>query len=105
MTNTSHNVQLLPPNTEWTEDQWTTFRNWIVSHLQAGPVTVTFNKKDGAERVMTCSLQPELLPPIPVKESTTTKKENNNIISVYDLEAQGWRSFIVKNVTNVTLKI
>jgi hypothetical protein len=105
MTNTSNNVQLQPPNTEWTEEQWTTFRNWIVSHLQAGPVTVTFNKKDGAERVMTCSLQPELLPPSPIKESTTTKKENPNIISVYDLEAQGWRSFIVKNVTNVTLKI
>ena len=113
MTNTSHNVQLLPPNTEWTEEQWTTFRNWIVSHLQAGPVTVTFNKKDGAERVMTCSLQPELLPPSPVHESNTNnpvdfpkvKKENPNIISVYDLEAQGWRSFIVKNVTNVTLKI
>ena len=105
MMNTSHNVQLTPPNSEWTEEQWTTFRNWIVSHLQAGPVTVTFNKKDGAERVMTCSLQPELLPPATVKESTTAKKENNNIISVYDLTAQGWRSFIVKNVTNVTLKL
>jgi hypothetical protein len=104
MTNILNNAQLLP-NTEWTDEQWTTFRNWIVSHLQAGPVTVTFNKKDGDERVMTCSLQPELLPPSPVKESTTTKKENNNIISVYDLEAQGWRSFIVKNVTNVTLKL
>ena len=105
MTNISNNVLLQPPNTEWTEEQWTTFRNWIVSHLRAGPVTVTFNKKDGAERVMTCSLQPELLPPAPVKESTTVKKENNNIISVYDLNAQGWRSFIVKNVTNVTLKL
>jgi hypothetical protein len=73
--------------------------------LKVGPVTVTFNKKDGAERVMTCSLQPELLPPAPVKESTTSKKENNNIISVYDLNAQGWRSFIVKNVTNVTLEL
>jgi len=68
-------------------------------------VTVTFNKKDGEERVMTCSLQPELLPAVPIKESTTTKKENTNIISVYDLTAQGWRSFIVKNVTNVTLKL
>ena len=105
MMNTSQNVQLTPPNSEWTEEQWTTFRNWIVGHLQAGPVTVTFNKKDGDERVMTCSLQPELLPPVPVKESTTVKKENTNIISVYDLTAQGWRSFIVKNVTNVTLKL
>lgn len=103
--NTSNNVQLLPPNTEWTEEQWVTFRNWIISHLQAGPVTVTFNKKDGEQRVMTCSLQPELLPPAPIKEATTTKKENTNIVSVYDLTAQGWRSFIVKNVTNVTLEI
>ena len=67
MMNTSHNAQLLPNTEEWTDEQWTTFRNWIVSHLQAGPVTVTFNKKDGAERVMTCSLQPELLPPTTVK--------------------------------------
>lgn len=113
MTNTSNNVQLMPPNSEWTEEQWTTFRDWIVSHLRAGPVTVTFNKKDGAERVMTCTLDPSVLPPTPIHESNTdspinfpkVKKENPNIVSVYDLTALAWRSFIVKNVTNVTLKI
>jgi len=73
--------------------------------LQTGPVTVTFNKKDGTERVMTCSLQPELLPVQEIKESVKEKKENTNIIGVYDLDAQGWRSFTVKNVTNVTLKV
>jgi len=105
MTNTSHNVQLQPPNSEWTEEQWTTFRDWLVSHLRMGPVTVTFNKKDGEQRIMTCSLQPELLPLMPVKESTTAKKENLNNISVYDLTAQGWRSFIVKNVTNISFEL
>lgn len=113
MTNTSHNVQLMPPNSEWTEEQWTTFRDWIVDHLRAGPVTVTFNKKDGAQRVMTCSLQPELLPPMPIHESNTdnpidfpkVKKENLNNLSVYDLTAQGWRSFIVKNVTNISFEL
>jgi hypothetical protein len=103
----------MPPNSEWTEEQWTTFRNWIVSHLRAGSVTVTFNKKDGAERVMTCTLDPSVLPPAPIHESNTdssvnfpkVKKENPNIVSVYDLNALAWRSFIVKNVTNVTLKI
>jgi len=112
MTNTSNNV-LLPPNTEWTDDQWAYFRKWIIGMFQTGPLTVTFNKKDGAQRVMTCSLQSELLPPAPIHESNTknpidlpkVKKENLNIISVYDLEAQGWRSFTVKNVTNVTLKL
>ena len=105
MMNTSHNVQLMPPNTEWTDDQWTTFRSWIVSHLQTGPVTVTFNKKDGSERVMTCSLQPELLPPALVKESKTHRPSSPTVLSVYDLEANAWRSFTVKNVTNVTLKL
>lgn len=105
MTNTSHNVQLMPPNSDWTEEQWTTFRDWLVSHLKMGPVTVTFNKKDGEQRVMNCSLQPELLPPMPVKESTTAKKENLNNLSVYDLTAQGWRSFIVKNVTNISFEL
>jgi hypothetical protein len=113
MTNTLNNVLLQPPSSEWTEEQVTTFRSWLVGMLQTGPVTVTFNKKDGAERVMTCSLQPELLPPVPVHESNTNnpidfpkvKKENLNIISVYDLEATAWRSFTVKNVTNVTLKL
>lgn len=103
----------MPPNSEWTEEQWTTFRDWIVDHLRAGPVTVTFNKKDGAQRVMTCSLQPELLPPMPIHESNTdnpidfpkVKKENLNNLSVYDLTAQGWRSFIVKNVTNISFEL
>jgi hypothetical protein len=102
--NTLNNELLVNlPNLD--EEQLTKFRDWLIGMLKVGPVIVTFNKKDGAERVMTCSLQPELLPPAPVKESTTTKKENTNIISVYDLTAQGWRSFIVKNVTNVTLKL
>jgi hypothetical protein len=113
MTNTSHNVQLTPPNKDWTEEQWTTFRDWLISHLKMGPVTVTFNKKDGEQRVMTCSLQPELLPPMPVHESNTNnpvdfpkvKKENLNNVSVYDLKAEGWRSFILKNVTNITFDL
>jgi hypothetical protein len=104
----------MPPNTEWTDDQWTTFRSWIISHLQVGPVTVTFNKKDGSERVMTCSLQPELLPPATIKESNTNnpadvlkthRPSSSAVLSVYDLEANAWRSFTVKNVTNVTLKL
>ena len=104
MTNTLNNELLVNlPNLN--EEQLTKFRDWLLGILKIGPVTVTFNKKDGAERVMTCSLQPELLPAAPVKESTTVKKENLNTISVYDLNAQGWRSFIIKNVTAVTIEL
>jgi hypothetical protein len=105
MTNTSHNVQLTPPNKEWTEEQWTTFRNWIVDHLRAGTISVAFNKKDGTPRIMKCTLNPELLPAQELKEGAREKKENLNIVSVYDLEATSWRSFTVKNVTNVTFNL
>ena len=113
MTNTSHNAQLTPPNSEWTEDQWSAFRTWLVEMLQVGPVTVTFTKKDGTERVMNCTLQPEVLPLAPIHESNTNspvnfpkvKKENPNIVSVYDLAALGWRSFTLKNVTNVKIDL
>lgn len=113
MTNTLNNELLTPLKTEWTEEQWSTFRDWLVGMLKAGTVTVTFNKKDGVERVMTCTLDPSVLPPAPIHESNTdssvnfpkAKKENLNIVSVYDLTALGWRSFILKNVTNVTLAL
>lgn len=95
------------------EEQLIQFREWLLAILKQGPVIVTFNKKDGSERVMTCTLDPSVLPPAPVHESNTdspvnfpkTKKENLNTVSVYDLTAMGWRSFILKNVTNVTLTI
>lgn len=101
MTNTLNNE--LQQKTDWTDEQWSTFRDWIVSHLKAGAVSVAFNKKDGSPRTMKCTLSPELLPVQELKESVKEKKENLSIVAVYDLEAEAWRSFTVKNVTNVTL--
>jgi hypothetical protein len=110
MTNTLHNelqINLNPPNPEWTDTQWSTFREWIVSHLKAGKVTVEFTKKDGNYRKMTCTLNADLLPTKvdKISESTSPKKENLDIISVFDMEAQAWRSFIVKNVQNISFDL
>jgi hypothetical protein len=96
------------PTSEWTDKDWRKFRTWLIGMLKIGPVTVTFNKKDGSERVMDCTLQPELLPPLPIKEDEETakpKKENLDVVSVYDIKAQGWRSFVLKNVTNIKIVI
>ena len=91
--------------TEWTDKDWNKFRTWLVGMLKIGPVTVTFKKKDGSERVMNCTLEAEKLPPFEVKENAKPKKENLDVVSVYDIKAQGWRSFILKNVTNIKLDI
>ena len=105
MTNTSHNVQLNPPSENWTDEQWTTFREWLNDMLQISTCVVTFTKKDGDTRVMNCTLQPEQLPKVEIKEGALKREPNLNNMSVYDVNAEGWRSFIIRNVTNVEIKV
>ena len=92
------------PTESWTDSEWTSFNEWLHSMLKMGPVTVTFKKKDGSTRVMECTLDPKLLPE-PVLKETKDRKKSSNALAVYDLESQGWRSFILKNVTRVNFKI
>ena len=39
------------------------FKKWLKGCLAFGPVTVTFTKKDGTERVMKCTLKEDVIPP------------------------------------------
>jgi len=69
-------------------------------------LSVTFTKKDGTERVMECTLKPDLLP---IQDENTepkdkTRVENAEVIQVYDLENTGWRSFRVESVTTFMVK-
>lgn len=88
-----------------TDDQWTEFRTWLVSHMKMGPVTVTFTKKDGTERVMNCTLQEDALPKVELKEGATPRKENTDTLRVFDLEKQEWRSFIIKSIKQVQFSL
>lgn len=78
---------------------------WLHGILPQTAMTITFTKKDGTERVMRCTLQPEHLPPQPVTENKEPRKKAEGVIAVYDLDAKGWRSFVVKNVTHVQFTI
>jgi len=95
------------PTEDWSESDWDKFSNWLIGMLKINEsVTVTFTKKDGTERVMNCTLKPELLPEAkPVVEGKEPRKESTTSIRVYDLEKQEWRSFTTKNVTRVEFSI
>ena len=93
------------PSSSWTDNEWNTFKTWISGVLKETTVTVTFMKKDGTERIMKCTLQPDLLPPAVVNENRKPKSIPENSIAVYDTEARGWRSFIVKSVKEVKFTI
>ena len=90
-------------------EDWTTCRTVLKNELQSKTAEVTFTKLNGDVRVMTCTLNPELLPAKVVTEGeeekpTRTIKNPNNSLPVYDINAEGWRSFVIKNVTQVLYK-
>ena len=95
------------PTKDWSEEEWDKFTNWLTGMLKINEtVTVTFTKVDGTERVMNCTLKPELLPEAkPLAEGKTPRKESTTSIRVFDLEKQEWRSFTTKNVTRVEFSI
>jgi len=84
------------------------FHAWLKNMLPMGPMTVTFTKADGTERVMKCTLDPTLLPkvePKPITEDKKPRKESETSIRVFDLEKNEWRSFTVTKVKRVQFDI
>ena len=84
------------------------FKKWLKGHLAYGPVTVTFTKKDGTERVMECTTNSELVPASPIVEGAepkSEKKPNEEVMPVYDLEAKGWRSFRWDSIKQIRFKL
>lgn len=62
--------------------------------LHEGDVKITFKKKDGTSRTMTCTLREDALPKqTDLEEQIQKKKKNTDVLAVWDLEKQGWRSF------------
>ena len=73
------------------------------SELSKRVVTVTFRKKDGEIRVMKCTTNMDAVPPSqwPSGNRTLSEATKLNNLQVYDVEANGWRSFIAANVLEV----
>lgn len=92
---------------DWSEKDWNKFSDWLKGMLKQSEGIVTFTKKDGSERVMKCTLNPDLLPKVEITEGKKERKVNEFVMAVYDLDAEGWRSFSIKSVKRVeiTLKL
>jgi|TARA_B110000503_G_scaffold118357_1_gene179212 hypothetical protein len=78
-------------------------RDEIVKALRSGIARVTFTKVNGDVRVMDCTLKSDLIPEsqrpatVPDDEGVLVTLD---VIRVFDVKADGWRSFRVANVTN-----
>ena len=74
-------------------------RDLLKTMLREGVLDVLFVKKDGTERKLKCTLRSDLLPTNDsVDDSTKTRKENTEVLQVYDLENDGWRSFRLDSI-------
>ncbi len=69
----------------------------LIEFLSEGEVTVDFTKVDGAPRTMKCTTSEEIIPVQNiVKESS--KKKNDEVAVVWDLDKSAWRSFRLDSV-------
>jgi hypothetical protein len=70
--------------------------------IQNGVVTVVFTKKDGTERTMKCTLLPEYLPQRgQLLVESSNRKENTDVLSVWDIDVGDWRSFRLDSVKEI----
>ena len=79
-------------------------REKLEGQLRTSIMEVTFNKISGDKRVMTCTLNVSHLPPATKKDPMTQekiRKINEEVMSVWDTNAKGFRSFRMANITEV----
>lgn len=69
-------------------------------HLTNGVATVVFEKLDGTERTMKCTLLAEYLPATVGGESQNGNMESE-LLTVWDMEKNAWRSFHVDKIKRV----
>lgn len=75
-------------------------KSTIFHMLESGIVNVKFTKTNGTEREMKCTLLKEIVKPHE-KKTDREKKINENIISVWDIDKEGWRSFRYDSIISI----
>jgi hypothetical protein len=70
--------------------------------LSQGLCEVTFTKINGDERIMTCTTDLGTIPEDSHPKGTSKVNKESTNISVWDTNAEGWRSFKSENVTKFT---
>lgn len=71
--------------------------------LRKDVLEVTFTKKNGDERIMTCTLHPDILP---IRDHNFEgdfgeNDQDKDNIAVWDLEASAWRSLNCSKVVRI----
>lgn len=74
--------------------------------LEQNVLEVDFTKLNGDKRVMTCTLREDMKPPATKTDTMSQKKVrevSDAVVSVWDVNAKGWRSFRYERVNIVNV--
>ena len=72
--------------------------NQLVRDLQQGERTIKFRKNDGTVRFLRATLRQGAVPGVKGEQV----RRNDDVIAVFDVENQGWRSFRKDAVLDIT---
>lgn len=72
----------------------------ILESLRKNICEVTFTKANGDERTMICTLIPDFLPEKEFALATDVKRPTD-LVTVWDIEEDAWRSFKPSRVTKI----
>jgi len=74
--------------------------------LEQNVIVVDFTKLNGDKRIMTCTLREDMEPPATKTDTMSQKKVreiSDAVVSVYDVNAKGWRSFRYDRINKVDI--
>lgn len=88
--------------TMWNDFVNESARKYLKELLRENNIEVTFEKSDGTERKMVCTLQENKIPENK-KPKNSGKKVSEDVLPVFDLELGDWRSFRYKSIKYFTI--
>lgn len=84
---------------EWASAEKIFDKDELIKTLSSGLSKITFFKVDGSVREMVCTRDVSIIPSD--RQESTGTKTFTSTIPVYDVENDGWRSFIVDNLISI----
>jgi hypothetical protein len=86
-------------------EYWNEHKESVMSLLRNGACIATFTKVDGSLREMNCTTSADLIPEAPENDKPKREKKHNpDVMAVFDLDKQEWRSFRWENLKTIYTK-
>lgn len=77
---------------------------YLADLLTTKVVEISFTKVNGEARTMPCTLHPDVLPKPALAEHHRTTLYNPEVIRVWCMDKNAWRSFRVMSVTDIKIR-